>query len=60
MRKTIAAILGLLLLSCAKEAEVLSDFQEFTEISQNISNNRVNAFVQDGEGCVWIATDRGG
>lgn len=33
MRKTIAAILGLLLLSCAKEAEVLSDFQEFTEIS---------------------------
>lgn len=59
MRKTIAAILGLLLLSCAKEAEVLSDFQEFTEISQSISNNRVNAFVQDGEGCVWIATDRG-
>lgn len=59
MRKTIAAITGLLLLSCVKEVEVPSDFQEFTEISQSISNNRVNAFVEDGEGCVWIATDRG-
>lgn len=59
MRKAIAAITVLLLLSCAKEAEVISDYQEFTEISQNISNNKVNAFAEDASGCVWIATDRG-
>lgn len=59
MRKTIAVITGLLLLSCAKEAGVLSDFQEFTEISQSISNNRINAFAEDATGCIWIATDRG-
>ncbi|MDO4827730.1 MAG: two-component regulator propeller domain-containing protein, partial [Bacteroidia bacterium] len=55
----LAAITGLLLLSCAKEAEVCYDFEEFAEISRTISNNSVNAFAEDGKGCVWIATDRG-
>ncbi len=59
MRTILAVISGLLLLSCAKEAEVRYDYEDFAEISRTISNNSVNAFAEDGKGCVWIATDRG-
>ncbi len=59
MLKIFTALSGLLLLSSVKGTEVPSDFQDFSEISPVISNNCVNAFVQDAAGCVWIATDRG-
>lgn len=59
MLKIFVALSGLLLLSSVKGAEVPSDFQDFSEISPVISNNCVNAFVQDASGCMWIATDRG-
>jgi signal transduction histidine kinase/DNA-binding response OmpR family regulator len=59
IRRIITAIAGLLLLSCAEEAEVSRDFEDFAKISRSISNKTVNAFAEDRTGCMWIATDRG-
>lgn len=60
LKTAIVIIIGLLFSFHAKGTEVLSsDIQDFSQISSSISNNCINAFVQDKDGCVWIATERG-